>query len=77
MSDELKRQLYEYFLKDTPLEYESVTDEQWQQLVNTSAGRHIAVVLAFKPIKEALIEAYSKVKRVLTQLINGINKGGR
>lgn len=67
MTDEYKKALYDAFLKDTPVKYESVTDEQWLSMHNTVTGATIAITQALQPIIKAVGDA---LKPVLDLLAN-------
>lgn len=65
-ADDYRKRLYGVFLKDTPIKYESVTDQQWTQMANTYIGRKLAVELIFQPLKEKLATAMNNVKKALS-----------
>lgn len=66
MTDEYKKALYEAFLKDTPIKYDQVTDEQWLAMHNTVTGAVIAlnqsIVKALEPVVKVMNEILKKVK---------------
>jgi|GEM_PF-4451857 len=68
MSEEYKHALYEAFLKDTPIKYESVTYEQWQQMHKTLTGWIIAIT----PVIEAVSVSMKSLVKELDALIGGV-----
>lgn len=74
MSDKLKKRLYAEFLIDTPIQFDSVTDEQWQQMLNTHTGAHIALAVAADPIRQVVIEIGEKLNRFLNDLAKQLKR---
>lgn len=66
MTDDYKKALYEAFLKDTPIKYDQVTDEQWESMHNTVTGAVIAlsqtITKAFEPVAKVMNEILKRVK---------------
>ena len=69
MNDKLKHQLYDYFLKDTPISFDSVTDKQWADMQATFAGLGITlssiVTDVYKIISDALQPAIETLNDTL------------
>lgn len=72
MSEEFKQKLYAYFLEGTPIKYDSVTDEQWQAMRNTTAGASIALSLAFKPLVEAFTELGKRLNKAVADIAKAL-----
>jgi len=68
MTEEYKKALYDAFLKDTPVKYESITDEQWQSMHNTMTGAAIAITQALQPIIKAVGDALKPILELLAGL---------
>lgn len=54
MTDRLKHQLYDTFLKDTPIPFESVTDEQWAAMQATLIGFGVTLRAVCQDMNEAI-----------------------
>lgn len=62
MTDRLKHQLYDAFLKNTPITFESVTDEQWAALQSTIIGFGVTLTAIFQDVSEAITNIFKAGK---------------
>ena len=70
MSEEYKRKLYEYFMQDTPIKYESITPEQWDSMSKTLAGFSIQLNTAFSEIAKEVTKAFNGLLEAVTKALN-------
>lgn len=68
MTDDYKKALYDAFLKDTPVKYESVTDEQWLAMHNTVTGAVIK-------LQQAIGDAMKPIVKVISDVLRSISNG--
>lgn len=63
MTDRMKHLLYDTFLKETPIAFESVTDEQWEQMRCTVVGMGISLRMAAEEFNNALANMFKGGKK--------------
>lgn len=71
MTEEYKRKLYDCFLKDTPIKFESVTDEQFKQMQSSMSGAMIALQMAFAEFGETLSELVVTTSKAIRSMFRG------
>lgn len=71
MTQEYKKKLYEYFYKDTPISYESITDAQWEATSKTLAGFSIQLNLALGGIAKEVSKILVGIEDSLSKIFKG------
>lgn len=74
MSDEFKKRLFAHFFKDVPITFDSITEDQWNQLADTFAGHSIALSMAWKNIVDAILPPFESAVKVLNDAFKNIGK---
>lgn len=70
MNEEYKKKLYEHFLKDTPIKYESITPMQWDDMSRTLAGFSIQLTTSLSQVWDGISKAVEPIVEALNKAIN-------
>lgn len=77
MDDRLKRKLYDAFLKDTPVSFESVTDKQFADMQATLTGFSITLQSITQDIWQSVSEILKPVITTINDVLERSKKDGK